>query len=254
MNSVLMTLISPACVALALLLGSLIGRRRSPCVAAALLLYLATSPWSSRLLMRSVEGWRSRPTMTSTVSSQAVVVLGTGVRSVGSNSVELEHDDLDRFLAGVDLIRSGNAPLLVLTGAFDPARPDLPSVGEALRPRAVMMGIPEGKILVTGLAASTSEEAAAVRRSLGVLHGTSPRITLVTSAYHMQRAAQAFRRIGFEVVEFPADLQEEPTWNFRFRDLLPNGRSLAQTDLAMRELTARLRDWMFAGGEASNPS
>jgi uncharacterized SAM-binding protein YcdF (DUF218 family) len=69
---------------------------------------------------------------------------------------------VDRFEAGIELFQARKAPLLILTGGHVPWRPDDRPEGEILRERAVKLGIPESRIMVTGKVGNTDEEAKAV--------------------------------------------------------------------------------------------
>ena len=90
---------------------------------------------------------------------------------------------------------------------------------------------------------NTAEEAAAVAallrdRGVGGV-GTAPNDLLVTSAYHMPRAVALFERAGLRVTPFPVDFGQDAARHFSLLDLLPNGRALAETETALRELYGR---------------
>jgi uncharacterized SAM-binding protein YcdF (DUF218 family) len=69
--------------------------------------------------------------------------------------------------------------------------------------------------------------------------GTRPgRILLVTSAFHMPRAARVFRGAGLEVLEFPVDFGGR-AGDFSLMGLLPGPGPLSTTTVALRELYGR---------------
>ena len=70
------------------------------------------------------------------------------------------------------------------------------------------------------------------------------KIILVTSAFHMPRAQMLFEKEGLEVVPYPVDFKSLTTDSVTFMDYLPNGQSLAKTDMGMRELIGRLFYWL----------
>jgi uncharacterized SAM-binding protein YcdF (DUF218 family) len=180
---------------------------------------------------------------------EAIVVLGgmtavapvsaePTVRSPTEQRLTFEWGDgVDRFTAGVDLLRAGRAPRLIFTRGQVPWMRALPPEGEFLRDQAIALGIPEPQIALTRVAANTAEEAEGVRSLVDSLGGGS-RILLVTSAYHMPRAARLFERQGFTVTRFPVDFRQD----LRARtpmDFLPDAEALEDTDRVLREFIGR---------------
>jgi uncharacterized SAM-binding protein YcdF (DUF218 family) len=51
----------------------------------------------------------------------------------------------------------------------------------------------------------------------------------------MRRAQLLFERAGLEVIPYPVDFRAGEGNDFTILDLLPNGGSLANTELALRE-------------------
>ena len=163
----------------------------------------------------------------------------------------IEWEDPDRFLAGVALYQSKRAPLLLFTGGQNPFHPGLAPEGELYRSKAVALGVPRAAIAMTPVVRNTAEEAGAIRQ---LLPGSQPRVLLVTSAFHMQRARRLFERQGITVVPFPVDFKARASWSGSlWRDplqWLPNSRSLDDSSSALREL---LGHWSIAHGESDWP-
>ena len=111
--------------------------------------------------------------------------------------------------------------------------------GAVLTDYAIQYGIPSNQIFVSGLVTNTADEAAAVKKmTLG------NKIIFVTSAFHMPRAQMLFEKEGLEVVPYPVDFKSLTTDSVTFMDYLPNGQSLAKTEMGMRELIGRLFYWL----------
>ena len=178
--------------------------------------------------------------------ADAIVVLsGAGVREQGKAKV-IEWSDPDRFLGGVQLFKSGKAPLLIFTGGWLPwdaaARPE----GEVLIEQARLLEIPAEAMMTTRKVSNTVDEADGVSQVLRErLHAPDsapsrhPRILLVTSAYHMPRARRIFEKAGMEVLPFPVDFRRSPSTSASFMDLVPNPGSLGASEIAIRELYGR---------------
>ena len=154
---------------------------------------------------------------------------------------------MDRFEGGVDLFKAGRAPLLIFTGGWVPWIPKAKPEGEILAQRAVNLGVPKDKILVTGKVQNTEEEAIAVAQlcSRRLVVARKPRIILVTSAFHMRRAGMLFRKNGFEVTSFPVDLQTSENGGITIFSFLPSAQALARSETAIREMIGLAYYWVL---------
>ena len=236
----------PTCVVLALLVVALRTRRRWPIIVALVLLWVASTPVTSNVLMRAVEGWRVRQVTSEARNADAIVVLSFGIRDVPGDATSFEFDDFDRFLGGFDLYKAGKAPRLIFTGGWSAWKPDMPFIGDVLIARARDLGVPASALSTTSKASNTEQEAAGIAELLGVGKSpTAPRILLVTSAYHMSRAEMLFRRAGLEVIPFPVDFQTK--LGITPRSFIPNGDTLKQTDAALHEIYGRVYYWIVGG-------
>lgn len=134
----------------------------------------------------------------------AVVVLGADV----TPDSLLYEQSLDRMLSGVELVRSGAAPLLVVPGNVreDGAR-RIPATPDQRRLIA-LAGIDSTRVLVSESVYSTRDEAVRAQQLLtprGVRH-----IYLVTSPVHSRRACRTFARVGFVVTCWPSHSRDVP--------------------------------------------
>ena len=248
LREILPLFLMPVFVALLLLVVALRTRRRWPIVVALVLLWAASTPIVSNLLMCAVEDWRVRQVTSDAPNADAIVVLSFGIRDVPGDTTSFEFDDFDRFLGGFDLYKAGKAPRLIFTGGWNPWKPNLPLVGDVLIARARDFGVPASALSTTGKASNTEQEAAGVAELLGVGKShAAPRILLVTSAYHMGRAEMLFRRAGLEVIPFPVDFQTK--LGITPRSFIPSGSTLQQTDTALKEIYGRVYYWIVGGRE-----
>ena len=205
-------------------------------------LWLASTPLVGNAAIRAMEGDAvRRPASEVEAEADAIVVLSTGRVATPGPVPRSEWTDADRFFAGVELYEAGKGPLLVFTGAGG-AEGRVPTEGEVLARTAVRLGVPEESIVVTGPVARTEDEAEAVADRLGTLlasRDAPPTILLVTSAFHMPRAASLMERAGLEVTPFPVDFQMSRPRPFLWTDLLPTSSALRDTERAARELLGR---------------
>ena len=172
-----------------------------------------------------------------TENVDAIVVLSGMVRPVHSeNGYKYEwRESSDRIFAGIDLFKMEKAPLLVLTRGTLPWSVGI-SEGDYLLTIAKKHGILDENIVLTENVQNTFEEAMSVKK---VLKMHEPKITLVTSAFHMIRAKQIFEKAGIVVNPFPVDFRARIT-KFSFLYLLPSAESFGKTSFIIRELIGRL--------------
>src|SRR4051794_35679914 len=137
--------------------------------------------------------------------ADAIVVLGGYLRTPNQrhNRAELnEHGD--RLWFGAQVYRCGKAPFVLLTGGASEATES----EAAFAARMIeQFGVPANAVEIEQGSRSTYENGLYTRQLLRSKHVT--RIILVTSAFHMPRAADVFRRLGFEVIAAPCDHIDE---------------------------------------------
>ena len=247
LSKLLPLVLLPFGFSLILLLVGLIGRWRLPVIAAVVLLWVCSLGIVSQNLWRWLEAPWERITAAEAPSAEAIVVLSGGFHpSPGAARVN-EWDDPDRFLAGLDLYRSGKAPRLLFTGGASPFRPGQPPEGQQYLKEAQQLGIPEEVMDSTPPVVNTAEEAVAIRRLLHASKNSSApptRILLVTSAFHMRRAQRLFERQGLVVEPFPVDFQASGAWAGAFwrnpTEWFPSAGALNGSSRALREFLGRL--------------
>jgi len=258
LSKILPLAVLPLGLSLLLLLVGLIGRWRWPVITALVLLWLCSLGLVSQTLWGWLESPWHRRRAESASNADAIVVLSGGRHAAPGPARVSEWHDPDRFLAGLALYRAGKAPRLMFTGGASPFRPGQPLEGQLYRLEAERLGIPADAIAVTPAVVNTAEEALQIRAVFDLIDTATPsseatteapKILLVTSAFHMQRAQRMFERQGLGVQPFPVDFQSRAAWaGPLWRDptqWFPTARALDDSSRAMRELLGRLvyRAW-----------
>jgi uncharacterized SAM-binding protein YcdF (DUF218 family) len=221
---------------LVLLAIALIRKKRWPLIAALVVLYLTSLPLVGARLWRALESRYPVLALDAVEKADAVVPLGgmfgppAGCQGCLANLGEAN----ERLEAGIELWQRKKAGFLVFTGGRIPWANQLEVEGDTSTRAAVARGVPADQILVTGEVGNTADEARAVA-ALMRQRGWS-RIILVTSAWHMPRAARIFRKAGVNFVPFPVDYQIDPRSPLTLLDFLPRAEALARTEAALREL------------------
>jgi uncharacterized SAM-binding protein YcdF (DUF218 family) len=234
----------PLSLLLPFVLGILLFYRRPKAarillIVACSLLWIASTPYFAESALRLLE---SRTTLLDMSrpkgpmqAADAIVILGGGTyfhapEYAGQDTVS--GSALNRLRYGAKLQRETGKPILVTGG--NPLGNDIP---EAQQMRIALERDFRVPVSWTeNRSANTLENA---RFSYRILQGAGiQRIYLVTHAWHMPRAAYAFRRAGFEVVEAPT------AFTTRYRtDLLtflPNAESLRDSNIFIHEMIGLL--------------
>jgi uncharacterized SAM-binding protein YcdF (DUF218 family) len=261
LSKLLPQLVYPLGASLLLLALGLVGRRRrwGPGLSAAglALLWLASMPWLSRQLVWGLEERAVRLMPDPLPAADAVLVLGGGLVPPLPPRRRVEVSDAaDRLLTGVDLIRQGKAPWLVVSGGrvtFASGDPSPPEATYAAT-LAASLGVPPERIVRSEAPRNTAEEAMAMR-AISRERGWRT-LLLVTSATHLPRATATFRHLtDLRIVPVACDFQlaarnqsGQATAESLVLDLLPNAGSLASTTSSLKELLGltvyRLRGWL----------
>ncbi|MDA1331860.1 MAG: YdcF family protein [Proteobacteria bacterium] len=170
-------------------------------------------------------------------TSEAIVVLSGIVDTIKTDQgFVLQWDSPGRFFAGIDLFKAGKAPIVVFTGGRLPWTVGPLNEGKQLKNKAVELGIPIDRVLVTQEVQNTQQEAKAVRLLLGNEVKT---ITLVTSAFHMNRASKLFERQGFELRPFAVNFKAN-TSSLTVLSFIPATDGLHDSFSALRESLGRI--------------
>ena len=234
LNKLLPVFLLPLGIVTLLLLFGLWRKKRWPVVAALVILYGASTPFVGDRLIGWLETRYPAVPVAQVETADAVVVLGGILGPKAETGMMVNWlDTVERFEAGVTLIQAGKAGRLVFTGARLPWEGRETLEGEDLQRLAVGRGVAPEKILVTGEVANTADEARAVAKLGQQYHWR--RVILVTTGWHMPRAARLFRAAGVDFIPFPVDFRVDHKHAFSLLDFLPKAENLNETEIALRE-------------------
>ena len=218
----------PVGLCILLVMAGTLSRRRWLAWCGVAILWIAATPETGFWLMGPLEAVYPQMSVLESPDADAVVVLAGGIVRGYSKAGLQWGPASNRFFTGIDLMQAGKAKVLVLTnGSGEPDK--VQTQGEILREEAIRRGVPRENIILTGPVLTTEEEV----RKIAALPGIR-RLILVTSAFHLPRAAMLFNAFGLEVLPFPTD-QHKLRERSRVRELIPEGRGILQTETALRE-------------------
>ena len=234
LNKILPVLFLPLGVVVLFLLLALIRQKRWPVGVALAILYFSSMPFVGDRLIGWLESRYPAVALAQVESAEAVVVLG-GIfgPSVAEGMLPNFGDTVDRFEAGVVLMHANKARWLVFTGGRLPWKGVTKLEGEDSKTQAELRGVPAGQILITREVGNTADEARAVAELMR--DHDWHRIILVTTGWHMPRAARLFKKAGIECIIFPVDFRRDAARPLTLLDFVPNTDALHNTETALRE-------------------
>ncbi|OYQ64772.1 hypothetical protein B9G53_10050 [Pseudanabaena sp. SR411] len=216
---------------------------------ALVILLLSSNEIFSKWLVRSLE-WQYLPSA-DIPQAEAIVILGGGTRPRIAPRPWYEVNEAgDRILYGSWLYKQGKAPLIIVTGGRaewlgeggNPESEDMAAIAEFL-------GVPPRAIIQELQSFNTRDNAINTKQIL-VKRGIN-KILLVTSALHMPRSMEIFRKVGVESIAVPTDFLSVQNENSKglaaVLDLLPTVDALRNTTNAIKEyiglLVYQLAGW-----------
>ncbi len=228
-------LLPPSFLLLIMVLGGLIIRKQPRfgkmlILSGMLLLYLLSIGPVSNVLMNPLE--KSFPPLRgASLESATIVVLGGGVKDLSKLGIGSEPSEasLSRLVYGIRLYKEGRGSNLVISGGSgDPEKPGV-AEADAMKEVALSLGVPARDIIVERDSRNTIESASALKGILG-----EKKIVLVTSAYHMKRAAAMFKKREIDVIPAPTDYISEQK-GISFYSLIPTVGCLYTSTIAFSE-------------------
>jgi uncharacterized SAM-binding protein YcdF (DUF218 family) len=199
-------------------------------VAITTFLYLLSCGYVSDLLMHSLE---HRYLPKASTEADVIIVLGGGATSDTPNvngQGHLSGSAASRLITGILLHRNNGAPIIVSGGQVFAH-----SGSEALimERTAVGLGVKKQDIIVESESLNTRQNAEKVKQILSEKGYKNP--VLVTSAFHMSRAVENFRKQGIQASPYPTDYQTNIKSVFTWQKLLPSEGALWMSCIALRE-------------------
>ena len=237
LHKILPLIVSPIFLVIFLITWGIVFRSRISGILAVSILIICSLPIFSNKLITSLENEYILSDASSAKTADAIVILSGMVRTInGKNGLSYEWAEAsDRIFARIELIKENKAPIMVLTGGKLPWSVGKPE-GEYLRDVAIKNGVPNKNILLTKNVENTDQEAKAVAK---LLNKASPKIILVTSAFHMPRAQKVFEAAGIKIEPFAVDFLSG-AGKYTIMNFIPSAGALNQTSFFIREQIGRL--------------
>ena len=236
LHKILPFFLSPLGIIFIFLIASFFFKRRFFVFLAFLVLIVSSNPIIGNYLMKKLEYPYKPISINSINEADSVVVLSGMLHQVGDKNYNTyEFSDPDRFFGGLDLIKKNKSNKIIFTAGQLPWTDNWQPEGFVLKDKAVSLGVPQSKILVTENVKNTYEESIAVTK----LIPKNSSLILVTSAFHMQRSKYLFEKQGFDIIPYPVDFKTSNA-KTSIMNFLPSVGSLNKVSLFIRENIGRI--------------
>lgn len=188
---------------------------------------------NAALLNGYAKMWQPVPVAASSLPEYSCGIVAGGFGSPDAKGNGYFNSTADRFLQAVKLYKLGKVKHLLISGGN--GKMDDNNFREAAWTKGELktFGIPDSAIFVEDRSNNTQENAANSKLILDSLH-LQPPFLLITSAFHMPRAALVFRKAGVPVDIFPCNYTTG-RGPFSFWDLLPDPSVISGWDPYLKE-------------------
>ncbi len=221
-------ILPPGIFVLVFMLIAILARRgliRKLSLLSALTLYLISTEPVKDALIYPLE---SEYTRADPSNAEAIVVLGGGVYNTGY----LKSSSYKRLITGFLLHRDTGLPIILSGGAAINAIPEAQVMKKLLRE----FGVEEESIYADLQSRDTRENALYVKKICKRIG--CRRVLIVTSAFHMGRALESFKKVGLDAIPYPTDFRFEGKYNLY--SLFPKMGAFYDSSVAIREHIGRL--------------
>jgi uncharacterized SAM-binding protein YcdF (DUF218 family) len=195
-----------------------------------LIFWIFCSAPFSNFLMRGLESEFQIP---QPVKGDVIVLLGGGsidkVPDFSGSGIPTDRM-IGRIVTAVRLQKYLNIPIIVSSGKVHKNS----SAGALIAKRFLIdLGVEEGKIVIEDKSRDTYENAK-YTREICLRNGYKNPI-LVTSASHLKRSLLSFKKVGLDMVPYPANFRSERIKNYQQYSYLPHSSNLMTTSIALHE-------------------
>jgi uncharacterized SAM-binding protein YcdF (DUF218 family) len=152
-----------------------------------------------------VMAWQPKPANLSQ-HYEAGIVLG-GFTNFDKHNIGFLNGSSDRFIETEKLYRQGIIKKIIVSGGSGSLDQSKPKEAGFVREQFMEQGIPATDIYFENESRNTFENAKNCKLILDSLHLKGP-VVLITSAMHMPRALNIFRKTGYEIIPYPSNYEE----------------------------------------------
>jgi uncharacterized SAM-binding protein YcdF (DUF218 family) len=148
--------------------------------------------------------WQPAPTVLSPGKTYSCGIVAGGFASPDAHAHGYFNLAADRFIEIMKLYKTGHIQHILISGGNGKPESNGFREGAWVKEQLVQMGIPDSVVFTEDRSDNTAENALNTKQVLDSLQ-LKPPYLLVTSAYHIPRAALIFKKAGIKVVPYPCN-------------------------------------------------
>ena len=213
--------------------------KRKLFIAAAVVFFIFSD---SFLFNQFTKRWDIQPVpLAGTGMYSCAIVLG-GFSSELANGTDYFNGSADRFIQALKLFQNGKVKHILVSGGNGRLFPDSFREGDWVKTQLQEFKVPDSCIIIEDQSRNTIENAAFSKHKLDSAHLQGPYV-LITSAYHMRRSLQIFRKTKVDVTPFPCNYLTADGY-VGLDDFMPDPGVLADWNIYAKEVIGYLVNYL----------
>lgn len=204
--------------------------RRIALILAACIFIIFGNQW---LFNWYVKRWQPEPVAINPALQYSCGIVAGGFASPDEHANGYFNSSADRFIQAVKLYKAGEIKHLLISGGNGKTNEKSFQEAAWVKGELLAFGVPDSVIFIEDKSNNTKENAINSKMILDSLHLRPPYL-LITSAFHMPRAALMFRKAGVAVDPFPCNYTAG-RGKSTTSDLIPWPSNLLNWDLYLKE-------------------
>jgi uncharacterized SAM-binding protein YcdF (DUF218 family) len=204
-------------------------RKRRLMIAAFVVLYLFSCPI---LLQLFVNAWNVKNELPDNDKTYSCAIVLGGFSSIDAHENGYFNEASPRFIEGIKLLSMGKATHIMITGGNGNLVQGTLREAKWTKKQLEELRYPDSCMLIESSSRNTIENAVFSKPILEK-SGLKPPYILVTSDFHMRRAAMIFRHEGYNVILDP--VRSGDSAGFSFADLIPDAETLSAWTIYLKE-------------------
>ncbi|TGK85564.1 YdcF family protein [Leptospira bourretii] len=199
-----------------------------------LFLYLTSNVYVANYLLQTLEKDYPPVKISDLPKSDVAIVLGGMFQTISAHPGRPElTDSADRLTDAVRIYKAGKVKKILFTGGSGLLFADTYREADLAKEIFIDLGVPEKDLIWENQSRNTYENAVETKKLLQEKKLDSA--VLITSAFHMKRAAGCFEKQEIPFVPYPTDYRSTNLNSGAFELYIPSASFLDQTSLAIKE-------------------